>query len=260
MRIAATPSASLALMREARCVFAGIGFAIATMLLLVLGGALRTVSPVVAVMLFQVTRSPRAPTCRPPASQPRRDEADNSDSGGITCLIAVRTIGPAPLGTAERWMLAAIARAAIMLDGADCWAARRQGLASAFGARFHMIAVAKAATVPFRIPAIGAIPLSLPRGSVDTPALRGRYRLATRRRERSPHSEHRAALRPRPATPQAALRGVERWHSACSPFHVPPTSSFCCRSRRIGSGADEFGSANRGARYLGSPVMMLGDK
>jgi hypothetical protein len=33
MRIAAAPSASLALMREARSVFAGIGFAITTMLL-----------------------------------------------------------------------------------------------------------------------------------------------------------------------------------------------------------------------------------
>ena len=54
MRIAATPSASLALMREARSLLAGIGFAIATMLLLVLGGAIRTVPAVVAgVMLFQ---------------------------------------------------------------------------------------------------------------------------------------------------------------------------------------------------------------
>ncbi len=70
-------------------------------------------------------------------------------------------------------MLAAIASAAIMLDGADCWAARRQGLASAFGARFDIIAVAKAATVPFRILAIGAMPLPLPRGGVDASALRG---------------------------------------------------------------------------------------
>jgi hypothetical protein len=41
-------------MREARSLFAGIGFAIATMLLLVVGGAIRTVPAVVAgVMLFQ---------------------------------------------------------------------------------------------------------------------------------------------------------------------------------------------------------------
>jgi hypothetical protein len=53
-------------------------------------------------------------------------------------MIAVRTIGPAPLSTPEEWMLAAVASAAIMLDGADCWAARRQGLAFAFGARFDM--------------------------------------------------------------------------------------------------------------------------
>jgi len=47
IRIAATPSAWLTLMREARSVFPGIGIAIATMLLLVLGGAIRTLSPVV---------------------------------------------------------------------------------------------------------------------------------------------------------------------------------------------------------------------
>jgi hypothetical protein len=57
-------------------------------------------------------------------------------------------------------------------------------LASAFGARFDMevdafaisvlaIAVVKAATVPFRILAIGAMPLSLPRGGWMLPALRG---------------------------------------------------------------------------------------
>jgi hypothetical protein len=95
-------------------------------------------------------------------------------------------------------MLAAIASAAIMLDGADCWAARRQGLASAFGARFDMIAVAKAATVPFRILAIGAMPLSLPRGGVDAagPA-RAAAGLQPADASGRRHSEHRAALRPR---------------------------------------------------------------
>jgi hypothetical protein len=48
MRIAADcVVASLGLMREGRSVFVGVGFAIATMLLLVLGGAIRTVSAVV---------------------------------------------------------------------------------------------------------------------------------------------------------------------------------------------------------------------
>ena len=41
---------------------------------------------VAGVMLLQVTHSPRAPARRPPASHPRRDEPDNCDSGGITCL------------------------------------------------------------------------------------------------------------------------------------------------------------------------------
>jgi hypothetical protein len=43
-------------------------------------------------------------------------------------MIAVRTMDPAPLGTPERWMPASIAGAAIILDGADCWVARRQGV------------------------------------------------------------------------------------------------------------------------------------
>jgi|SRR5271169_171389 len=65
-------------------------------------------------------------------------------------------------------MLAAIAGAALMLDGADSWAARRQGLASAFGARFDVevnafaisvftITVVKAAAVPFWVLEIGAM-------------------------------------------------------------------------------------------------------
>ena len=106
-------------------------------------------------------------------------------------------------------MLAAIASAAIMLDGADCWAARRQGLASVFGARFDIevdafaisvlaIAVVKAATVPFRVLAIGAMPLSLPRGGVDAagPA-RAAAGLQPADASGRRHSEHRAALRPR---------------------------------------------------------------
>jgi phosphatidylglycerophosphate synthase len=55
-----------------------------------------------------------------------------------------------------------------MLDGADGWAARRQGLASAFGARFDMevdafailvlaIIVVKAQAVPYWVLAIGGM-------------------------------------------------------------------------------------------------------
>jgi hypothetical protein len=83
-------------------------------------------------------------------------------------------------------MLAAIASAVILLDVADCWAARRQGWRP-LSARFDMevdafaisvlaIAVVKAATVPFRVLAIGAMPLSLARGGVDAAGLRGLLR------------------------------------------------------------------------------------
>ena len=208
------------------------------------------------VMLFQVTRSPRAPARRPPASPPRRGEPGNSGSGGITCLIAVRTIGPAPCDTPERWMLAAIARAAIMLDGADCWAARRQELASAFGARFDMIAVAKAATVPFRIPAIGAIPLSLPRGGLMRRLCAGRCRLATRRRERSPSLRGSRCSSPSP-----------RNSPGCAPAELRvgtrPARLLMCRGHRhfafdpaeLGRVQMSLVAQTEGARYLGSPVM-----
>jgi phosphatidylglycerophosphate synthase len=86
----------------------------------------------------------------------------------IACLIAARAIETAPFGTPERWLLTAIAGAALMLDGADGWAARRQGLASAFGARFDLevdafailvlaITVVKAQAVPCWVLAIGAM-------------------------------------------------------------------------------------------------------
>jgi phosphatidylglycerophosphate synthase len=87
---------------------------------------------------------------------------------GIACLIAARVIDPNPLGAPERWLLAAIASAALLLDGADGWAARRQRLASVFGARFDMevdafailvlaTTVAKAAAVPYWVLAIGGM-------------------------------------------------------------------------------------------------------
>ena len=122
-------------------------------------------------------------------------------------------------------MLAAIANAAIMLDGADCWAARRQGLASASGAGFDMIAVAKAATVPFRIPAIGAIPLSLPRGGWMLPALRGLLPTCNADASGRRHSEHRAAL---------CLRFSDIPRLGCRELRVGtrPTRLFRCRRHR----------------------------
>jgi phosphatidylglycerophosphate synthase len=87
---------------------------------------------------------------------------------GVACLIASRALDPAPLNMTERWVLVALAGAALLLDGADGWAARRQGLASAFGARFDMetdafaiavlaVTVVKTAAVPYWVLAIGAM-------------------------------------------------------------------------------------------------------
>jgi phosphatidylglycerophosphate synthase len=44
----------------------------------------------------------------------------------------------ASLSEAGRWLLVGTGLAALLLDGADGWAARRSGLASRFGARFDM--------------------------------------------------------------------------------------------------------------------------
>ena len=53
---------------------------------------------------------------------------------GLVALL----LAPLAAGTAPRWDVAALAGAALALDGVDGWAARRQGLTSAFGARFDM--------------------------------------------------------------------------------------------------------------------------
>jgi hypothetical protein len=158
-------------------------------------------------------------------------------------------------------MLAAIASVAIMLDGADCWAARRQGLASALGARFDMIAVAKAATVPFRILAIGAMPLPLPRGGVDAPALRGPLPACNPPTRAVAVTQSIALL-------FALVPQLPRLRSGELRVGTRPARLFMCsRHRHFAVDPAELGRARmslvaqaEGARYLGSPVMMLGGK
>ena len=89
-----------------------------------------------------------------------------------------------------------------MLDGADGWAARRQGLASAFGARFDLevdefailvlaITVLKAQAVPYWVLAIGAMRYVYLAATLAFPLLRRALpprRDADRRRSRSPSS------------------------------------------------------------------------
>ena len=171
IRITSPTSASPALVRETRSLFArSLGFAFVAVPVPVLGGAVGTFPALTALalfagLLFAVERG--LATHHP---HPRLGAANRITlvRAAIACLIAARAIEPAPLGTLERWLLAAVAGAALMLDGADGWAARHQGLTSAFGARFDMevdafailvlaIMVAKAHAVPYWVLAIGAM-------------------------------------------------------------------------------------------------------
>jgi phosphatidylglycerophosphate synthase len=171
IRIPSPPSPALALKREARSVFArSFGLAIASMPIPVLGGAVGTIPALTGLVLFTglLIGLERGLATHHP--HPRLGAANRITlmRAGIACLIAARAIDPAPLGAPERWLLVAIAGAALLLDGADGWAARRQRLASVFGARFDMevdafailvlaVTVVKAAAVPFWVLAIGAM-------------------------------------------------------------------------------------------------------
>ena len=171
IRLALLPSSSPALIREAHAVFVrAFGIAGTAASLLVLTGAVRALAAMAGLMLFAgflVAVERQLAGYHP---FPRLGAANRITliRAGSACLIASRALDPAPLGATERWVLAALAGIALLLDGADGWAARRQGLASAFGARFDMetdafaiavlaVAVVKAATVPSWVLAIGAM-------------------------------------------------------------------------------------------------------
>jgi len=171
IKVAPLPSSSLALMREARVALTrSLGLAAAAALLLVIGGVVRTLPAIAGLMLFTalVVAVERLLAGNHP--HPRLGVANRITlaRAGVACLIAGRALDPAPLAAAERWMIVALAGGALLLDGTDGWAARRQGLASAFGARFDMeidafaiavlaTTVVKAAVVPWWGLAIGAM-------------------------------------------------------------------------------------------------------
>jgi phosphatidylglycerophosphate synthase len=172
------------LVREARSVFAR-SLAFAAISVPVLGvaiGPLPALSGLAlfAGLLFAVERGLAAHHPYPRFGTANRITLVRA---AIACLIAARAIEPAPLGAPERWLLAAIAAAALMLDGADGWAARRQGLASAFGARFDMevdafailvlaITVVKAQAVPYWVLAIGGMRYIFVAAALAFPLLR----------------------------------------------------------------------------------------
>src|ERR1700751_430443 len=141
IRIARPPPSPTALVREARSVFArSLGLAVAAMPAPILGGAVGTVPALTGLMLFAglLIALDRQLAAHHP--HPRLGWANRITlvRAAIACLIAARAIDPAPLKEPERWLLVAIAGTALLLDGADGWAARRQRLASVFGARFDM--------------------------------------------------------------------------------------------------------------------------
>src|ERR1700719_768499 len=127
----------------------------------------------------------------------------------------------------------------------------------AFAISALAIAVVKAATVPFRILAIGAMPLSLPRGGVKAAApARAAAGLQPADASGRRHSEHRAALRPR-------LRAIPG--PGCRELRVgtrPARLFICRRHRHVAVDPAELGRARMSlkAQTRGSPVMILGGK
>jgi phosphatidylglycerophosphate synthase len=172
MSIRFTPLApGSALMREARAVFMrSLALAVVATLLLVFGGAVPTLPGIAGLGLFTglLIALDRLLAGSHPYSRLGAANRITLARAAVACLIASRALDPAPLGTSERWLIVAIAGAALMLDGTDGWAARRQGLASTFGARFDMeidafavavlaVTVVKAAASPCWVLAIGAM-------------------------------------------------------------------------------------------------------
>ena len=193
-------STSFALMREARPFFArALALAAAFMPVPVVGGAVGALPALTGLTLFTglLIAAARGLVLHHP--HPRLGAANRITlvRAGIACLIAARVIDPVPLGEPERWLLVAIAGAALLLDGADGWAARRQRLASDFGARFDMevdafvilvlaTTVAKAAAAPCWVLAIGGMRYLYLAAGWLFPLLRRPlplYRIADRRRK-----------------------------------------------------------------------------
>jgi phosphatidylglycerophosphate synthase len=187
-----------ALLREARSVFTR-ALALAAISVPVLGVSIGAVPALTgfalfAGLLFAVERGLAAHHPHPRLGTANRITLVRA---AIACLIAARAVEPAPLDSRERWLLAAIAAAALMLDGADGWAARRQGLASAFGARFDLevdafavlvlaVTVVKAHAVPCWVLAIGGMRYLYLAAALVFPLLRRPLpprRIADRRRK-----------------------------------------------------------------------------
>jgi phosphatidylglycerophosphate synthase len=171
IRTASPPPSSLALMREARPFFArSLGLAVAAIPAPILSGTVGALPALSGLILFTalLIGAERSLALHHPHSRLGAANRITLVRAGISCLIAARAIDPAPLEASERWLLTAIAGTALLLDGADGWAARHQRLVSNFGARFDMevdafavlvlaVTVTRAADVPPWVLAIGVM-------------------------------------------------------------------------------------------------------
>jgi phosphatidylglycerophosphate synthase len=171
IRIACSSPSAPTLLREARSAFArSLGLAAAAIPVPVFGGAMGTVPALIGLAIFAglLVAVERGLATHHPHARLGAANRVTLARAAIACLVAARAIEPAPLDAPERWLLAGIAGAALLLDGADGWLARRQGLASAFGARFDMevdafavlvltVTVVRAEAVPSWVLAIGAM-------------------------------------------------------------------------------------------------------
>jgi phosphatidylglycerophosphate synthase len=141
IRNASPPPSPRAPISEARAVVArSFGLAVAAIPAPVLSGAVGAVPALTALALFAglLFALERGVTTYHPHARLGAANRITLVRAAIACLIAARAMEPASLADPERWLLAAVGAAGLMLDGVDGWAARRQGLASAFGARFDM--------------------------------------------------------------------------------------------------------------------------
>jgi phosphatidylglycerophosphate synthase len=116
------------------------GLAVAAIPVPVLGGALGAMPALTGLALFTglLFALERGVTTYHPHARLGAANRITLVRAAIACLIAARAVEPASLAVPERWLLVTVGAAGLMLDGIDGWAARRQGLASAFGARFDM--------------------------------------------------------------------------------------------------------------------------
>ncbi len=117
-----------------------LGLTAAATLLLVAGGVLAALPSAVGLLLFAllVGLLERRVAVHHPHARLGLANRITLVRMAVAFLIACRALEFTAADPTERWVLSVLAAMALLLDGADGWAARWQGLASVFGARFDL--------------------------------------------------------------------------------------------------------------------------